>query len=261
MMHLSNRLARQLVPRRLKAIVQWQRARSALGNEGKRIYDEACARIDVETLAALSRSSSGELANDPAAAAKYYDHRFWLTKAIQDAMQLDLHRRRGLRILDIGCGPGWFLAACQHLGHDAVGMDLPREAMREGDRLAFLAIPEILRCADDIVREPVTAFKPLSPDGPFDLVTCHCICFDGHWEDVGWDVAEWTYFLDDVDRILAEDGRVHLRFNPKPNRYPTLTYYDAELRSFFASRGHFVSDAQLQIKKPGAAHGEAQASP
>lgn len=43
-------------------------------------------------------------------------------------------RRRRLRILDVGCGPGVFLSACLAAGHEAFGVDLVAQAVEHAQR-------------------------------------------------------------------------------------------------------------------------------
>src|SRR5215469_16498387 len=50
------------------------------------------------------------LTKDPAGAAKYTEPRYWVLLNALRAAELGLHSNPGLRILDIGCGPGYFLA-------------------------------------------------------------------------------------------------------------------------------------------------------
>src|SRR5256714_15133131 len=45
-------------------------------------------------------------------------------KRVRD-LELDLGGRK--RVLDIGCGTGYFLYICQYLGHEVLGMDLDEE--------------------------------------------------------------------------------------------------------------------------------------
>src|SRR5438067_5170290 len=55
---------------------------------------------------------------------KYLEIEPWMEinlKRVRD-LGLDLGGRK--RVLDIGCGTGYFLYICQYLGHDVLGMDL-----------------------------------------------------------------------------------------------------------------------------------------
>ena len=49
----------------------------------------------------------------------------WVDEAEEIAIGLGLHQGPPLRILDIGCGYGYFLWVCQQYGHDGLGIDLP----------------------------------------------------------------------------------------------------------------------------------------
>jgi SAM-dependent methyltransferase len=50
--------------------------------------------------------------------------RAWYAEAMEIAGRLGLHRSKPLRVLDIGCGFGYFAAACQELGHAGTGLDV-----------------------------------------------------------------------------------------------------------------------------------------
>ena len=240
---------RQVIPSSLIDWFLWKRAARRFSDEEEKLFGDICSDIDQRQLTLRLAESRKHLAADPAAAAKYYKHRIWLTKSIADATRLDLHREKGLDLLDIGCGPGWFLTVATHLGHNCVGMDLPFEMMRSGDRAVYKAIPEILDCTSRIIREPVEAFIPNPVEGQFDLITCMLICFDGHWQETAWGAQEWTYFLDDMDRLLAPEGRLFLQFNKKPEIHQELTYYDRPTQQILSSRGEMKGNGQVVIRK------------
>lgn len=249
MTSIFKRSVRKTLPSSLARFILGRHAKSRLDSDGKKLFDNICSAIDVDRMVSAFSDSESDLAKDPAAAAKYFDHYVWLTRGIQDAVDLGLHRDKNRRVLDIGCGPGWFIKVCAYLGHECAGTDLSFDSMRPTDRIPYAKIPEMLGCSDRIVREPVKAYTPIPLEGPFDLVTCLCICFDGHWEEVPWGASEWTFFLDDVDRLLAPQGRLYLRFNRKPRHHKELIFYDQETQLLLESRGTFQSAGQIIVRK------------
>jgi SAM-dependent methyltransferase len=56
-------------------------------------------------------------------APKYLNLDTWLRRAIRNYLELDLFSDDGgrRRVLDLGCGMGYFLEVCRHRGHDVVG--------------------------------------------------------------------------------------------------------------------------------------------
>ena len=56
---------------------------------------------------------------------KYVDWEKCLRDASHTALRLKLHLGPPLRILDIGCGPGYFAWVCSHYGHHVTGLDFP----------------------------------------------------------------------------------------------------------------------------------------
>jgi len=94
------------------------------------------------------------------------------------------------RLLDVGCGCGFFLKLAQETGWDAIGVDLnPKAIAYAKERLRVNALLRDLRDVH-------------FPDGSFDLVTL-------------WNVLDYTPdpldFLLEIHRVLKDDGRVFIR--------------------------------------------------
>jgi SAM-dependent methyltransferase len=162
---------------------------------------------------------------------RFEDARYCVRINLKRVQDLWIDRTEPIRILDLGCGSGFFLYICKLFHHDVVGLDRDTNPM-------FRAITEFLgvpRIAADI--EPFTKLPDLG--APFDLVTAYRICFQrigtetkGVWKE--WGAAEWKFFLDDVrDNHLRPDGRLLLDFNPRPDG----TYFDPDVRKCFESEG------------------------
>src|ERR1700748_2761952 len=85
---------------------------------------------------------------------KYLDLDRWIGINIRRIRQTELDLARPKRILDLGCGAGYFLYIAQLLGHSGVGLDMDRLSMfREVTRL--LGVRRVVQRID--------AFQPL-PD-------------------------------------------------------------------------------------------------
>jgi len=166
---------------------------------------------------------------------KYLNLDRWIginIRRIRD-IELDLARRK--RILDLGCGAGYFLYIAQLLGHNGFGLDLDRIPM-------FAEITSLLGVRRVIQR--IQAFRPL-PDlgGKFDLITAFMICFNSHRRPDLWGVAEWNFFLDDITKHLAPRGRVWLELN----RESDGTLYTPELKEFFEKRGARIDEHKIMF--------------
>jgi SAM-dependent methyltransferase len=134
---------------------------------------------------------------------KKFDHS--LVRNAERVFNLGLDKERSLKILDLGCGFGYFLLGARHFGHDIVGLDVPDEYMLAITNL--FKIPKVLHT--------IKAFQPL-PDiagGPFDRVTAFATMFDNAGHDGQWGRKEWTFFLKDLRRFMARGCVLHVKFN------------------------------------------------
>jgi SAM-dependent methyltransferase len=157
---------------------------------------------------------------------KYLEIERWMEinlKRVRD-LGLDLGGRK--RVLDIGCGTGYFLYICQYLGHDVLGLDLDEEP-------GFRDMTDLLGVQRKIWR--VEAYQPLPALGPkFDVIAAHMICFNGHKSDKLWKIPEWEFFLDDLAaNQLVPGGQVCLELN----REYDDSLYTPELKEYFEARG------------------------
>jgi len=160
---------------------------------------------------------------------RFEDIVYWIDINVERAQDLWLDRARPLRILDLGCGAGYFLYVCKQFGHEALGLDTDSEAL-------FRATIELLNVSRAIGR--IERQTPLPNLGKFDLVTAHRICFHRIGkvrEGREWSLPDWKFFIDDVrDNLLRENGRLLLDFNPRPDG---SSFFTSELRDFFLSQG------------------------
>jgi SAM-dependent methyltransferase len=166
---------------------------------------------------------------------KYLDLDRWIAINIRRIRDIELDLAGRKRILDLGCGAGYFLYIAQLLGHTGFGLDLDRVRM-------FTEITSLLGVRRVIQR--IRAFRPL-PDlgGKFDLITAFMICFNNHRQRNLWGVAEWNFFLDDLATHLAPRGRVWLELN----RESDGTLYTPELKQFFQKRGARIDEHKIMF--------------
>jgi SAM-dependent methyltransferase len=203
-----------------------------------RLTSRICENADLDRINRLATEMAGVLARDPACAAKYTDYSFWIPFNVERAGGLALHRSPPLRILDIGCGPGYFLAAALACGHGCYGIDAPATVLTEVEARVYGEMLAALSCADRVSPLLIERFRPMSlPVSNFNLITAFWICFNRHQQPDEWGAAEWQFFVDDALSHLREGGVLHLELNSNPQRYGGLQWYDEATLQFFRSAG------------------------
>jgi SAM-dependent methyltransferase len=80
------------------------------------------AQIDLNR----AREIQQRYANSTAGYAKYADIEPWLQLNRERVQDLNLHRSEPKRVLDLGCGGGFFLFILKNLGHSVMGLDIDR---------------------------------------------------------------------------------------------------------------------------------------
>ena len=155
---------------------------------------------------------------------KFLDLERWIDINIRRVREIEIDVMRPKRILDLGCGTGYFLYIAQLLGHEGLGLDLDRLPMF-GDLTSLLGVRRVIW--------QIKAFDPLPDLGKFDLITAFLICFNRHKQANVWGVPEWEFFLNDLAKHLTPLGRVWLELNQEYDG----TFYTRELKQFFQKRG------------------------
>ena len=154
-------------------------------------------------LAAVRRSMSPDtLTVREFNSTKFLDYERFLRINARRAVALGLDHGPPRRILDLGCGPGYFLAIARAMGHDALGLDL-------GDNQVFNALITSMRLRR--VELQISPCTPLPNLGEFDLITGFRICFDRF--PLPWSEADWVFFLKDALGRLTPSGGIHLLLN------------------------------------------------
>ena len=162
----------------------------------------------------------------------YEDADYWIGVNVKRIQDLWLDRCAPLNILDLGCGPGYFLYLCRLFGHEGLGLDPDDEPFFRGTTQFF------------DVRRAIARINPQTPlpelGKKFDLVTAHRVCFhrisrteNGEWLE--WAPADWEFFINDIrTRFLNLHGRLLLEFNRRPDG---SSFFTKELRACFLSQG------------------------
>jgi SAM-dependent methyltransferase len=146
---------------------------------------------------------------------RWADTKSWIRRNIERAQDLSLDRGPRRHILDLGCGPGYFLYVAKKLGHSGTGLDIDEHAIFR-ETLPLLGVKRI-------VHRIQPRFHLPAPEHKYDLITSYLTCFhrlkrlrDGNWQT--WSADEWQFFIDDVRaHQLAKGGLLLLEFHPQKN--------------------------------------------
>lgn len=187
-------------------------------------------KIDRNRLREIQR----RYAKSPDRYTKYAEVERWLKINLQRARDLKLDRASPKRILDLGCGAGFFLFVAKQFGHDCLGVDVADFPV--SNELIELFGVERLTCR-------IRAFQPLPNfHRRFDLITGFSTAFNRNEDESrGWTADEWRFFLEDLDRYLKPDGEIFFEINSGKDK----RYFPNEVRALFLRRdakvnGEFV---------------------
>src|SRR5216117_826081 len=125
------------------------------------------AGLDQSRLAEIQKLYAGE---------KYADVDQYLRVNRERVQDLKLHRSTPKRVLDLGCGGGFFLFILKKLGHSVLGLDLGQK---------------------------------------FDWITAFSVRFNlSQPSKRSWGSAEWDFLLRDLQRHLTPGGKIFFELNP-----------------------------------------------
>jgi len=193
---------------------------------------------DLSRIARLGRELAPMLEQDPTCAAKYTDCSFWVPFNVARVGKLSLHQSPPMRILDIGCGPGYFLAAARACGHDCQGVDAPTHLMTAVEKRVYSELLSALGCSASVAPLLIERYAPIGiAHRNFDVITAFWICFNRHRQPDEWGASEWRFFVQDALSHLREGGVLHLELNENPERYGLRRWYDRETLDLFRSLG------------------------
>ncbi len=192
------------------------------------------AQIDWEH----AREIQQRYANSTAGYVKYADIEPWLRLNRERVQDLNLHRSPPKRVLDLGCGGGFFLFILKNLGHSVLGLDVERVPLF-GELLELFGVPRVVY--------RINAFEPLPDLGQkFDWITAFSVNFNlYHPSKERWGTAEWDFLLRDLQNHLAPGGKIFFGLNPSYNG----DYYTPEIHDLFLIRGANVERERILFEK------------
>ncbi len=139
---------------------------------------------------------------------KYYDLPVHLLRSMWQAHELGLDKEQGkIKILDMGMGFGYFVLACEHLGHDISGVDL-------GEGTVYENVTRKLDTLRKRIPWCITADAPLPENiGTFDLITAFQPMFDYGVDGRLWNVDQWKMFFQTIRPCLNDNAKLYLGLN------------------------------------------------
>ena len=181
-----------------------------------------------------AREIQQRYANSTAGYAKYADIEPWLRLNRERVQDLNLHRSAPKRVLDLGCGGGFFLFILKSLGHSVVGLDIDRVPLF-GELLELFGVRRVVYKID--------AFEPLPDLGQqFDWVTAFSANFYlYHPAKKRSGNGGMGFFF---ARFTASPGAGRKSFLTQ-SLLPKRRYYTPEIRDLFLSRGADVERERI----------------
>ncbi|MDQ3275315.1 MAG: class I SAM-dependent methyltransferase [Actinomycetota bacterium] len=190
-------------------------------SRGRRIlYRAKVERVGAEILRCIDHAGfDREFKNDPEQQAlaglgssKYIDLAPWIRENVDRYFRYGLHRTKpGARVLDLGCGSGFFLLVCRHFGLQPLGLDTDLDPLYTR-QINFFGLERVEH------RIVPGDYLPVF-ERRFDLVTAFMIGFNQFPGGATWDTETWLEFLDELGSTLETGGRALLWFNRYNDEY------------------------------------------
>ena len=203
----------------------WRRAQRSIF---RLPFGPVLAGLDQKRLKEIQKRYAGQ---------KYADVDQWLRVNRERVQDLKLHRVPPQRVLDLGCGGGFFLFILKRFNHSVLGLDIDESPVFR-ELLEVFGVPRI------IFR--IEPFKPLPKfEQQFDWITAFSIGFDrDRATNSRWGTREWDFLLRDLQSRLAPGGKIYLAVNPLPGG----EYLTPELHQFFSGRGAEIERERIFFK-------------
>ena len=180
---------------------------------------------------------------------KYFDLDKWIRYHVNVAVNLGLHKRDPMTVMDLGCGSGMLCKVLKTMGHDARGCDIFSPM--------YVGMARALQV--EVTPYEIEAFKAFDANfGQYDLITATSTKFDqpefGFKGKPSWGEKEWRFFLHNCGEHLNEGGEVYIKLNKQPNDgfyadEATKALFHGVARTVDEKAGHlFDRDALLALE-------------
>jgi len=143
---------------------------------------------------------------------KYLHPHIWLSENALRIVRLSLDRSTPLRILDLGSGPGYFIALARSLGHDAHGVDLGEHPIYTPMNRAFGNTINWCKITSD------SHLLSIDRLVPFDLITAFSVTFDRHNRQIKesmWSSEDWICFFSNLRPLIHKNSKIVLQLNTR----------------------------------------------
>jgi SAM-dependent methyltransferase len=206
---------------RLWCAIRRRRYRSAIDRTTRSILET----IDVPEFRRRFTDNPAYAVHGDKGSSKYLHLERWLRVAVERYYAFGFLRLpRGSRILDLGCGSGYFLVAGKFLGYDPLGVDLDIDELYN-EQIPFFGVCRVLHHV-----QPGDYLPQL--EDRFDLVTGFMTGFNEYFDGRPWGAREWTEFLPELRGCLLKGREAFFQFN---RNALAGGYYTAEARAAIAS--------------------------
>lgn len=197
---------------------------------------DVLASIDTEKFSEIRRRFTND--DGGPGPVKYLDLARWIDVNLRRARVAGLDAAGPpRRVLDLGCGCGYFVHIARLLGHSALGVD-----RKDHPSSVLVQMRELLGVP--CVVHNITPDSPPPVDAQWDVVTAHMVCFNGHCTDYVWGPTEWAKLF---DAIRSPVWSIELNAEPDGDAFPH------GLRRWFEMRGAQVSGHRVLLTRGGAA--------
>ena len=185
-----------------------------VSSEVKDLFEVVIKSVDVDRHARLLekyRYMADKFVLNTSGEDKYLDICFWVYQKCHLAIQLGLHKKPPMNILDLGCGAGHFGHVCRALGHDYIGLDVENQLY--ADLCDMFGLRRIVHRI--VSGQPLPRFAQ-----HFDLVSAVDICYDYVGLDPAtkanlyWNLEDWTWFLASLKHEVKLSGSLYFQLNP-----------------------------------------------
>lgn len=172
---------------------------------------------------------------------KYLHFAPWVIDNALRIVKVSLDQRPPCRILDLGSGPGYFIAMARAMGHEALGIDLGKHEIYNPLNKAL---------GNNIIWHKITPEKPYSSkniQGTFDLITAFSVTFDRHDRCIAaprWTPEDWRLFFSNLKPLLHKGSKVFLQLN-------TRTFLGCRGSEFKIFRSGFLRKAGFECRSVG----------